>query len=153
MAERVRLRFPKPRKGDPRHIRRISRLQEKIVASVRNFMPFSHACALHGVNNNTAQKWLRKGDNYYRAMDDEAENPNHEMHYRFMLNIKRARAEVQEEIIDRSFRGNRLNPGWVRDMTFLSRTDPLNWSQQNRSEAIKENESSGDQYEPDESFL
>lgn len=153
MAERIKLIVPRPRKGDPKHQRRVRTLQDKIVASVRAFMPFSHACALHGVNSNTAEKWKRFGDNYSRAMEDEEEDHKHEIHYHFMLNLKRARAEVQEEIIERSFRSNKLNPGWVRDITFLSRRDPMHWSTQNRREAQQDNEASGDQWDPDESFL
>jgi hypothetical protein len=86
-------------------------------------------------------------------LDTEEENPNHEIHYQFVLNLRRSDAEVQQEIIKRSFRTNELNAGWIRDVTFLSRRDPINWGVQNRKEAQQDNSQDGDQWDPDESFL
>lgn len=115
---------------------------------VREGLPLESCWAYLGITTHTAIDWREKGEKFLIEMHSSRgpEFPEDELEAEFCMELARARAEFELEII-REMRDKKAHARWVRNMTILERRFRTSWG---RSETIRHDVEA---MAPDEAYL
>jgi len=126
-------------------------LQNQMVSHIEDLLPVEDACALIGLLQSTHYRWMKNGKVYIESCDtDTTESPikEHLRYAAYFMAINKALAKFRQKLINRSFVPDKLEAGWIRDMTILERRDRQVWGR--ITDAMLDRK---DDYDPDEAFL
>lgn len=121
---------------------------------VRMGLPYDKCCDRLGIARVNANKWLRWGEDYLLASDDEVEALTErnkirgENYARFFIEVKKAGAEFQIETLENDIDGG----DWRKGITMLERRDPSNWAAVRNRYEMRPGSEDG-VFTPDNSFL
>lgn len=124
------------------------KLIEEMSELVKEGLPLDSVWAYLGITTHTGIDWREKGEKFLIEMHSSRgpEFPEDELEAKFCIELARARAAFELEII-REMRDKKAHARWVRNMTILERRFRHSWG---RSETIRVDTES---MAPDEAYL
>lgn len=133
-------------------LRHTSKLTPKLIKEacelIKEGLPLDSVWAYLGITKMTGLDWKEKGEKFLIELSSERgpEFPEDELEAHFMLEIARARASLELDLI-RELKDKKAHARWVRNMTILERRFRQSWS---RSETLHVDQ---EQMAPDEAYL
>lgn len=121
-------------------------LIKEFCALIERGIPADTACDYFSISNSTYWSWLRKGQVYNEADDEESPNiRRYKVYGIFYTAFRRAVATYKINMVDSLHKGKGNN--WTRDLAILERRDPDSFGRATAGNA------NSDHFDSDDSFL